>query len=58
MSILPPPGEPWSRRTVELSNAERYAPEYDAERYAPEYDTDRPRPPAPVPFVGGTTDGD
>ncbi len=26
-------------------------------RYAPEFDQDRKRPPAPVPYVGGTTDG-
>jgi hypothetical protein len=44
------PSAAWDSGLIARSNADR-------ERYAPEHDTDRPRPPAPVPYVGGTTDG-
>jgi hypothetical protein len=38
-------GWPWEpRRTI-------------PEQYAPANETDHKRPPAPVPYVGGTTDG-
>ncbi len=49
-SLLPPVGEPWDSGLIARSEAERG-------RYAPEFDTARKRPPAPVPYVGGTTDG-
>jgi len=52
MDLLPPPGEPWSPRMMELSAAEKEG------RYAPEFEGRTSRPPAPVPYVGGTTDGD
>lgn len=47
MSILPPEGEPWSRRMMELSAAER-------DRYGPEFERDEKRP--PVPACVGVTD--
>jgi hypothetical protein len=46
MDILPPAGEPWSRRLVELSEAEREG------RYAPEFDDAPKRPRMPCEAVG------